>query len=159
MSMSGFASVRRVFFWATAVSLLAAAPAVPQARGRVQPRLEAVAETNLLMQGMILPNFEGLQRHFKEKPANNDVWTFARGQALIVAEGGNLLLMRPPRNQGQDAWMEQAMNMRSLAARLARSAASRDYEASRAGLVALANACNRCHQTFRVGRHLEPLGE
>jgi cytochrome c556 len=55
--------------------------------------------------------------------------------------------------------MEQAMEMRSVATRLARAAAGRDFEASRAGLVALTNACNRCHQTFRVGKHLEPFAE
>src|SRR5262245_59549836 len=157
--MAAYAHVRRVFFLVTAAGLLTAGAAAPQPRSQVQPRLEPVAETNLLMQGMLLPNFEGLQRHFKDRPADANAWTFARGQALLVAEGGNLLLLRPPRNRGQDAWMEHAMSLRSVATRLARAAANRDYEASRSGLVAVTNACNRCHQTFRVNKTLEPFAE
>lgn len=157
--MNGRIRVRRAFYLVVAVALLGAGSAVPQSRNQVQPRLEAVADTNLLMQGLLLPNFEGLQRQLKDKPADANAWTFARGQALLVAEGGNLLLLRPPRNRGQDAWMEHAMNLRSAATRLARSAANRDYEACRAGLVAVTNACNRCHQTFRVTKTLEPFAE
>src|SRR5262245_54671463 len=59
---------------------------------RPVPRLEAVAETRLLMEGLSNANFRGLERILKEKPAANDAWTFARGQALLIAETGNLLL-------------------------------------------------------------------
>src|SRR5882724_1944572 len=67
---------------------------------RPVPRLEAVAETRLLMEGLANSNFRGVERLLKEKPASNEAWTFARGQALLLAETGNLLLLRPPRNNG-----------------------------------------------------------
>ena len=78
-------------------------------------RLEPVAETRLLMQGLNLPNFQALERLLKEKPTEDEAWRFMRGQALLIAENGNLLLMRPPRNPGETMWMEKAANMRTAA--------------------------------------------
>src|SRR5262249_47565483 len=85
-----------------------------------------------------------------------DTWAFVRGQALLVAETGNLLMLRPPRNHGQDAWMEHGTELRESATALARSAAARDLERSRAGLKTVAAACNRCHTTFRVPQQIQP---
>src|SRR5262249_31691539 len=75
------------------------------------PKFDAVAETQLLMEGMVNPNFRGAEKTLRGKP-DGDAWTFMRGQALLIAEAGNLLLMRPPRNQGRDAWMNRAADLR-----------------------------------------------
>jgi len=154
--------------------LLTGVPALPQTRlpvrpqagpGPVQPstrpvpRLEAVAETRLLMEGLAVSNFRGLERLIKERPASTEAWTFARGQALLIAETGNLLLLRPPRNRGRDVWQERAMELRAAATTLARQVAARDFERSRAALAGVANVCNRCHQTFQVQVRLVPFAE
>src|SRR5438105_15939040 len=78
-------------------------PEVLQAPGQARfvPRFEALAETKLLMEGLNQSNYRSLEKLLKEKPADADTWTFARGQALLIAETGNLLLLRPPRNQGR----------------------------------------------------------
>src|SRR5262245_21701304 len=82
----------------------------PRPAPRFTPRFEAVAETRLLMEGLNLPNYRGLERLLKDKPADPETWTFARGQALLIAEAGNLQLIRPPRTAaGQDAWFQRAM--------------------------------------------------
>jgi hypothetical protein len=156
--MGTFARLRRLAFWAVAAGLLLTPVAVPQAPRKAAPRLEPVAETRLLMEGISMPNFQGLQKLLKEKPADADAWTFGRGQALLIAENGNLLLLRPPRSQGQDAWMTHAMDLRTAGTRLARTMAGRDYEGSRAGLVEMTNVCNRCHHAFRVATQLAPFG-
>jgi len=122
------------------------------------PKFEAVAETQLLMEGMITPNFRGAEKTLRGKP-DGDAWTYARGQALLVAEGGNLLLMRPPRNQGRDAWMSRAAELREAAAKLARQAAARDLLRSREALVEVAGACNKCHDTFRVATKVRVFGQ
>src|SRR5437870_4706291 len=62
----------------------APAPSPPPAP-RFTPRFEAVAETKLLMEGLNLPNYRGLERLLKDKPADPDTWTFARGQAILIA--------------------------------------------------------------------------
>jgi hypothetical protein len=127
-------------------------PAAP----KFVPKFEPLAETRLLMEGLNLSNYRSLHKLLKNKPADNDTWVFARGQALLIAETGNLLLLRPPRNNGRDTWMKLAMSMRSSAGSLARAIAARDYARSRAGLAELTTACNRCHTTFRVPVRVAP---
>jgi cytochrome c556 len=46
--------------------------------------------------------------------------------------------------------MQRASDMREAATTLAKHAANRDYDRSKAALVDVTNTCNRCHQTFRV---------
>ena len=131
----------------------------PPAPRPAKPRLEAVAETRLLMEGLAQANFRGLEKMLKDKPADGDAWAFTRGQALLIAETGNLLMLRPPRSQGQDAWMERSTALRDAAKGLAKASGNRDYEGSRAALGDVANACNRCHQTFRVAVRIVPFAE
>jgi cytochrome c556 len=153
----------RILLLAAALLLAIAAPALTQPKGkpaaRPAPKLEPVAETRLLMEGLNLSNFRGLERLLKDKPADVEAWTFIRGQALLIAETANLLMLRPPKGDGQDAWMERAAGLREAATALARSAAARDHDKSQRGLVGVANACNRCHQTFRVRVSVEPFAE
>jgi len=139
-------------------------PSTSQAQLRpAQPktyRLEAVAETKLLMEGSINPNFKGLETNLKDKPANVEAWTFARGQALIIAENGNLLLLRPPKNQQvQDTWYELAVELRQNAIELAKQTAAQDHRKSQQALVNLSNTCNRCHQSFKVQTRITPWAE
>jgi hypothetical protein len=125
-----------------------------------QPKAEPVAETRLLMEALAHPNFRGLEKILRQKPKDSEAWTFARGQALLIAETGNLLLLRPPRTvKAQPAWFTLATDLRSTARDLAKSAAERNFEGSRAGFVRVANACNRCHQSFRIPVDIVPFEE
>jgi hypothetical protein len=135
-----------------------AAPGAPKAAA-FTPKFEVLAETKLLMEGLAISNYRSMQRLLKEKPKDNDTWTFARGQALLVAETGNLLLLRPPRNNGRDTWMKLAMDMRSKAGAVARLAGQRDHEKVQEALSALTTSCNRCHQTFRIPVRVGPEAE
>ena len=122
------------------------------------PKLEPVAETKLLMEALADPNFKGLGKLLAEKPKDDEAWRFARGQALLVAETGNLLMMRPPKDRtAQDTWMARATELREAAAGLARAAGARDYVKSRSGVAQVANACNRCHQAFKVATRVAPF--
>lgn len=148
--------IARVLLLAT-VTLLASLPGTARPQpAAVVPRFEAVAETRLLMEGLAHANYRGLQRLLKTKPADDATWVLARGQALLVAETGNLLLLRPPRNAGRDTWMRLGMELRDGAAGLARKIAERDHPGSQAALSELTTRCNRCHQTFRVPVRVGP---
>lgn len=139
-----------------AVNFGAAAPPPAPPRAAA-PKLDAVAETKLLMDGIIVPNFRGLERSLQQKPATDDAWTFARGQALLVGESGNLLMLRPPHNPGEADWMDRSTDLRTAAVRLARACADHDFDRSRAAVGEVAAACNRCHQTFRVNARVTPF--
>src|SRR5213080_3460763 len=89
-----------VFLLATAGGPPASTAQQPSSRDKTTtqpftPKFEALAETRLLMEGMAHSNYRSLQRLLKEKPADNETWVFVRGQALLLAETGNLLLLRP----------------------------------------------------------------
>jgi hypothetical protein len=114
------------------------------------PRLEPVAETKLLMDGLAQSNYRGLTRLLKSAPPDAETWAFLRGQALLIAETGNLLLVRPPKNAGQKVWMDHATELREQATQVARQAGARDYTRIQAAVQLLARTCNRCHQTVRV---------
>jgi hypothetical protein len=143
-------------------SVLVSAEAAPEkikAPAKVVPKFDAVAETGLLMEGLALPNYRSLEKNLKDRPGDAETWAFVRGQALLVAETGNLLMIRPPRNNGQDAWFQRATELREAAAALAKSAGGRDFDRCRAALLNVANSCNRCHQTFRVPVRVGPGAE
>ena len=121
------------------------------------PRLVPVAETKLLMDGINKPNFDGLTKVLKAKPADAEAWSFARGQSLLIAETANLLLIRPPKTRtAQQAWVPRAVELRQAGVRLAEAAGAKDYVGARAALADLTNACNRCHESFRVPVRLDP---
>jgi hypothetical protein len=154
----------RIRPWASATLatvLVFAAPVRPQLpprnRPKTTPRLEPIAETKLLMEGLLQANLRGLEKNLRQAPADVETWTFVRGQALLIAETGNLLLLRPPKSGGEETWMTAATTLREKATGLARLAAARDADGSRRALVDLSGTCNRCHQAFRVNVPVTPL--
>jgi hypothetical protein len=157
--------MRRIRFWGPfaglSVVLLAAAPSPSQVRPggptMAPPRLVPVAETKLIMEGIDKPNFDGLTRILKEKPADAENWGYARGQALLIAESANLLLIRPPKTRkAQEVWVPRTVELRDAGVKLAEAAAAKDYITARARLADLANSCNRCHQSFGVAARMNP---
>jgi len=129
-------------------------------KAKPAPKLEPVAETKLLMEGLAEANMRGLGKLLRDRPKEAEAWGFARGQALLLAETGNLLLMRPPRTpNGQEAWIGHAGDLREAGAALARAAAAQDYAKSRAAFAAVANVCNRCHQAFQIGVRIDPFAD
>lgn len=147
----------RLAFLGIVLLTSAVVPGLGQNAGKVVPKLEPVAETRLLMEGLAHANFRGLERNLKKDPIDDQSWTFARGQALLIAETSNLLMLRPPKNQGETAWMERSMDMRAQALQLAQHLAKKDLEKSKAGMQALANSCNRCHTSFKAPIQIVPF--
>lgn len=124
---------------------------------KITPKLEPIAETRLLMEGLAHPNFRGLERNLSKKPIDDQSWVLARGQALLIAETANLLMLRPPKNQGEPVWFARSMELRGQAQQLAEVLAKKDLERGKAAFQKLANSCNRCHQSFRVPIDIVPF--
>jgi len=132
-------------------------PVNPRPAASSGPRLVPVAQTRLLMEGLALANFRGLEKLLRDKPEDDEAWGFARGQALLIAETGNLLMLRPPRNPGEKPWLERAGDLRTAASQLAEALAAHDFDKSRKALAHMATRCNACHQTFRVKTRIVPF--
>src|SRR5829696_346264 len=89
------------------------------ARPVAPPRLEPVAETKLLMEGLAHPNFKAVDRRLKAEPADADEWKLVRGQSLLLAETANLLMIRPPKGaRAEELWMGRATDLRDAAGKL-----------------------------------------
>jgi hypothetical protein len=127
--------------------------AEPPPNPRLLPRPQPVAETRLLMDALNQANFQGLERLLHDRPATTDAWIFARGQALLIAECGNLLMLRPP-TVGRAVWLDRCADLRTAATRVARAAADRDYTRTKNLVGELATSCNRCHDSFRIKVHI-----
>ncbi len=144
------------------LSLGAIAPGLAQNAGpaKIVPKLEPVAETRLLMEGLAHANFRGLERNLAKNPIDGQSWVFARGQALLIAETANLLMLRPPKSpSSQPFWFGHSMDMRNQSMSLAQDLAKKDLERAKAGMQQVANSCNRCHQTFRVNADITPFAQ
>ncbi|HZZ80144.1 MAG TPA: cytochrome c [Gemmataceae bacterium] len=124
---------------------------------RIVPKLEPIAETRLLMEGLAHSNFRGLERNLKKNPIDDQSWVYARGQALLIAESANLLMLRPPKNQGEPIWFDRSMDLRTKALALAQVLSKKDLDSAKASMRDLANSCNRCHQSFRVPVDIVPF--
>jgi hypothetical protein len=126
----------------------------------LRPRLEPIAETKLLMEGLAHPNFKAVDRFLKEPGDDPEAWQFARGQAVLIAETGNLLMLRPPKNaKAEENWMTRGMELRDAGSQLAKALAAKDLAKSRPALVGVASTCNRCHESFRVETRIKASGE
>jgi len=122
------------------------------------PKLEPVADVKLLMNGLADPNFKGLSKMFSDKPKDAEAWEFAKARALLIAETGNLLMIRPPKEKAaQDNWMTHGTELRNAAVSLARFASEKDYVKSRSALAGVANACNRCHKASASPTRVQPF--
>lgn len=152
---------------ATCLAVAPSGPAQPPATGPVRERFipvipnnraEPVAETRLLMDGIHRANFDGLGRILAEKPTETEAWAFARGQALLIAEGSNLLTLRPPQDdQARTEWTARTADLKVSAITVAKAASQKDYPAARAAMADLANSCNRCHQAFGETTRMVPF--
>jgi hypothetical protein len=96
----GVYTMSHIQFWVAAVILGLGCLFIPLAhsqpvvgKAKPTPKLEPVAETKLLMDGLADPNLRGLGKLLREKPKEAEAWNFARGQALLIGETGNLLMM------------------------------------------------------------------
>jgi hypothetical protein len=79
-----------------------------------------------------------------------------KSDSLILAEGGNMLLMRLPK-EGAEAWTELALAVRGEATALYKAGKAKDVEGARKLFSSMVLKCNACHDKFAEGEHqLEP---
>ena len=100
------------------------------------------------------PFFHALRSALQEAPADKNAWKPVKANALVLAENGNLLMLRGP-EENTKAWNQLAAEMRDQGQRLYQAAKKRDYTASRQQYERFVEKCNACHQAFADGEHLQ----
>ena len=123
----------------------------PQAAG--QPAVSRVAQMPVgtmsdLMGKIIYPASDAIFYITTRTPTNDAEWTVLQGQALMVAESANLLMM-PAHLRDEERWLADAKLMRDAGQAAFKAAKAKDVNALDALNDALYQSCVTCHQHYR----------
>jgi hypothetical protein len=138
-------------FWSKANSSHAAVSAENKAAAvPVEPDMHE------FMEYVFQPTFKRLKPAMATAPADNKVWKAIKADALILAEAGNLLLMREPEADAADVadWIKHSVEVRGFGGDLYRAAKAKDHATARKHYEAMVENCNACHHQFAGGEHI-----
>lgn len=105
------------------------------------------------MEYVFQPTFKRLQPAMAAVPADNQGWKAIKAESLILAESGNLLLIRKPEEDVAD-WVKHSVQVRDFGGQLYRAAKAKDYPTARKHYEAMVRNCNACHEQFAGGEHI-----
>ena len=118
------------------------------------PKFEPVDKSmHEFMEYVFQPTYKRLKVAMAKQPTGRTGWKSIKADSMILAEGGNLLLMRTPKKGGAD-WNKLSVAVRDLGGKFYRAAKKRDYISARTHYVAMLNSCNACHKKFADGKHM-----
>jgi hypothetical protein len=108
------------------------------------------------MEYVFQPTYLRLKSQMAADPADNAAWKAIKADALTLAEGGNLLLIRQPEDDRAD-WARHSVQVRDAGGQLYRAAQAKDAQSTRKHYQAMLTRCNACHKQFAGGEYqLEP---
>jgi len=131
-----------------AVSIAAAAALAQTASDR--PPTRNVGSMSALMVKIIYPTSDALFYVESRTPKTEFEWTALAGQALMLAESANLLMM-PGRARDQKQWMADARLMLDAGAAAVKAVKSKNVEQISALSDQLLESCTSCHRHYRPG--------
>ena len=108
-----------------------------------------------LMVHLIYPTSNAIFYILTRTPTSTAEWGALEGQALMVAESANLLMM-PSRARGREQWIMDAQLLLDVGEAALRAAQDRDVEALSELNEQLYQSCVTCHQHFRPGYGRRP---
>jgi len=116
------------------------------------PPFQAVATVSQIMSAITLPYSDALVYIQRNPPQTDRDWETLEVQALMLAESGNLLMMKErAKNQGQ--WMKDARALVDAGMAAAKATRTRDMQAVMALNEQIVNSCVSCHTKYPSGRH------
>ncbi len=149
-----------LFVAAVAAVRLDATAAVAETAPESKAPAEEAVEPDMheFMEYVFEPGYKRLKVVLAEKPADNKAWKAVKGDALVLAEAGNLLMHRRPEadkwtKEMDAAWTGISADVREHGGKLYRAAKKRDYESTRVHWEAMLGRCNACHDKFAGGEH------
>ena len=98
------------------------------------------------------PGYKRLKPAMENDSPDRQAWKAIKGDSLMLAEGGNLLMMRKP-SEDVEAWNEAAKAVRDHGAELYQAAKEGNRENALTAYKAMINNCNRCHDSHADGKH------
>ena len=115
----------------------------------------APVETDMheFMEYVFQPTFMRLQPAMQNAPADNQGWKIIKSESLVLAEGGNLLLIRPSEEDTAE-WVEHSTQVRKFGGELYRAGHDKDFSKARKSYESMIENCNACHQQYAHGEHI-----
>lgn len=104
------------------------------------------------MEYVFQPNYKRLKTGMANEPKDKNGWKAIKGDALTLAEGANLLLMRAP-EEDADQWRTLSVAVRTSGSDLYQAARKSNYAVAREAYVKMLKQCNACHVQFADGEH------
>jgi hypothetical protein len=126
---------------------VAVAAALAQAAGE-RPPTRNVGSMSDLMVKIIYPTSDALFYIESRTPKTDTEWTALEGQALMLAESANLLMM-PGRARDQKQWMADAKLMLDAGAAAVTAVKARNVDGIAALNDQLLESCTSCHRHYR----------
>lgn len=129
-------------------------PAQAADKDPAKPALKPVpVNMHDFMEGVFQAPYRRLKAGMAAEPKDNAGWKAVRSDALILAEGGNLLLTRLP-EKDVDLWVKYSIDSRDAGADMVKAAKAKDYTATKKAYEAMLGHCNACHKKFEEGKHI-----
>jgi hypothetical protein len=104
------------------------------------------------MEGVFQAPYRRLKTSMSAEPKDNAGWKAIRSDALILAEGGNLLLLRKPAKDGGE-WAKYSIASRDAGAELFKAAKAKDFAKAKKAYETMLTHCNACHKKFDEENH------
>lgn len=152
---------RRSWFFLTltlplCLSVIAAFPIGQTTADEIDTATEPVPvedDMHEFMEYVFQPTYRSLKEDISLENEKNPPWGKIKSGALILAEGGNLLLMRVPEEDADD-FKKHSVNTRKYAALVYRHAGKKEFKEARQAYEKMITSCNQCHEQFEDGRHI-----
>ena len=119
----------------------------PAASAAPDGGIKAVASNMDVMKTMTIPFSNAVFEAAAEAPKDDAAWETVRGQAVALAEAGNLLMLGS-RAKDRAAWMKFSQAQVDAAEVAARAAAAKNAEQLSAAADALYETCANCHKDY-----------
>lgn len=117
------------------------------------PAPEAVEDDmHEFMEYVFQPSYKRLKPAMAAAPADNSGWKAIKAESLLLAEGGNLIMLRTP-DKGAADWNKLSAEVRSHGKALYAAGRKKDFETARTAYMAMLKSCNQCHKQFANGEH------
>ena len=104
------------------------------------------------MEYVFQPTYKRLKQAMATEPADRSAWKTIKADSLILAEGGNLLLLHDP-GKNRKEWDAHSIEVRKAGGQLYKAAKAKDFKAAQMHYQSMLKNCNACHQQFAGGKH------
>jgi hypothetical protein len=148
-------AMRRLGMSLIAGAGLLAMAAMAQEPSQAPTTFQPVGTMRQLMIDIIYPASDAIFYVDRDQPKTAKDWNDLRGQALMLAESGNLLMMAG-RARDQKNWIMESKMLIDIGGKAYKFAQAKDIDGIRTLNDSLNAACVVCHYQYRPGYHRRP---